>query len=219
MSDQARASSVSVRNAPGREDMKAPDYFVAFSGQSKSYCVGLADLVEPTQITSSTDPAKMSRYYEIFMNSMSQTVSRFGGSVVKSVGDGIWYYFPESSKPNRKFGFLACLECNLAMCEARKAICQRLEEEGLPCLDLRVSSDYGQVVMFNVNNSSLPDMIGPPLNMCAKINPLAPPNGVVVGGDLHEMVKNFDEYSFKALKGFSIGLKLSYAVYSVSRKQ
>jgi len=156
---------------------------------------------------------------KFFLNATSRIVSRFGGSIIKNVGDGIIYYFPESSKPNRKFGFLACLECDLAICEARNEICQRLQKENLPCLDFRVSSDYGNVVQCSVPNSSQPDMMGPPLNMCAKINRLASPNGVVIGGDLHQVVRHFDDYYFKSMEGYDLGFKYSYAVYSLNRKE
>ena len=200
------------------EAMKPSDYFVAFSGLAKSYCVGLVDIITSSQITASLDHGKMSRYYEIFLNSISRIVSRFGGSVIKNVGDGILYYFPESSKSNRKFGFFACLECDLEICDARNDICQRLQEENLPCLDFRISSDYGNVVLCNVSNSSQPDMMGPPLNMCSKINHLASSNGVVIGGDLYEMVKHFDDYYFKSTKGFDLGFKYLYSVYSLNRK-
>ncbi|MGI0010964.1 MAG: adenylate/guanylate cyclase domain-containing protein [Nitrosopumilaceae archaeon] len=218
MSNPSNIPIGNTKDSIVREEMKAPDYLVAFSGQAKSYCVGLVDIVTSTQIAARLNAGKMSRYYEIFMNSISQIIGRFGGSVIKNVGDGILYFFPESSKPHRKFGFLACLECDLAICEARNPICQRLQEEGLPCLDFRISSDYGNMLICNVI-SSIPDMIGPPLNMCAKINQLAPHNGVVIGGDLYESVKNFDDYYFKPMKGYSLGFKYSYPVYSVNRKK
>ena len=207
-----------AKDGHSNESTKAQDYTVAFSGKSKSYCVGLADIVNSTRIAARLDAEKMSRYYEIFMNSISQIVSRFQGSVIKNVGDAILYYFPESSKPDQKSGFLACLECNLAMCEARDTICTRLHEKDLPSVDFRISSDYGTVVIVRMNNSSLPDMFGPPINMCTKMNLLAPRNGVVIGADLYQMVKYFDDYCFKPIKGYSPGL-YSYDIYSVGRNK
>ncbi len=54
--------------------------------------------------------------------------------------------------------------------------------------------------------------------MCSDINQKASDNGVVIGGDLHERVKSFNEYKFKQIKDFSLGFKFSYPVYSVMRK-
>ena len=61
-------------------------------------------------------------------------------------------------------------------------------------------------------------MIGPPVNMCSKINHAAPTNGTVIGGDLYSMVHKFDDYKFKEVKGFSLGFKHSYPVYEIHRR-
>jgi len=62
------------------------------------------------------------------------------------------------------------------------------------------------------------DMIGPPVNMCSKINHLAAKNQFVIGGDLFQIIKKFKVYQFKEINDFSLGFKLSYPVYSVSYK-
>jgi len=67
-------------------------------------------------------------------------------------------------------------------------------------------------------NSSSVDLIGTPINICSKINPQAPVNGIIIGGDLHEIVKDFDGYYFKKAEPFSVGLKNSYPIYSLRRK-
>ena len=199
-------------------DMKIPDYLVAFSTQAQNYCVGLVDMVNSTKISADIGPKKITRYYQIFLNSMSKILSRFGGFVIKNMGDCLVYYFPESSKPNNRFGLMSCLECSLAMIESRNYLCEKLVDEGLPCLDYRVSADYGSVILMKSNDSSSLDMIGPPINMCSKINRCAPPNGLVIGGDLFQMVKSFSDYKFKQTKDYSIGFKYSYPVYNVTRK-
>ena len=199
-------------------NMKPEDYMVAFSGNTENYCIGIVDMVNSTKIAATLGNKKIQAYYEIFLNSMSNMLSRFGGVVIKNVGDCLVYYFPESSKSNRKFGFMACLESCLAMTERHDDICKILNQNNLPCINYRISADYGSVVLMKSSNSDSIDMIGPPINMCSKINHAAQPNGVVVGGDLHSMVKHFDDYKFKEVKGFSIGFKHLYPVYEVYRK-
>ena len=199
-------------------EMSASDYLVAFSGQTENYCVGMVDMVDSTKVVSTIGNAKISGYYQIFLNSMSKILSRFGGFVIKNVGDCLVYYFPESSKKNRKFGFMSCLECSLAMIERHGDICKALNQNNLPCVDYRVSADYGSVVIMRANDSESLDMIGPPVNMCSKINHAATTNGIVIGGDLYSMVRHFDDYKFKGVKDYSLGFKHSYPVYSVDRK-
>ncbi len=198
-------------------NMSTSDYLVAFSGQTKNYCVGMVDMVNSTKMAATLGPARISRYYQIFLNSMSKILSRFGGFVIKNVGDCLFYYFPESSKSNRKFGFMSCLECSLAMIENHDDICNVLNRNDLPCVDYRISVDYGLVVLMRANNSQSLDMLGPPVNMCSKINHAATTNGAVIGGDLYTVVKNFNDYKFKKIEEFSLGFKHSYPVYSVRR--
>ncbi|MDH3313264.1 MAG: adenylate/guanylate cyclase domain-containing protein [Nitrosopumilus sp.] len=199
-------------------NISASDYMVAFSGNTEHYCVGLVDIVNSTKISASLGNGNISQYYEIFLNSMSKILSRFGGFVIKNVGDCLVYYFPESSKSNRKFGFMSCLECSIAMTEYHDAICKKMYDKQLPPIDYRISADYGSVVLMQSNNSSSIDMIGPPVNMCSKINYAAATNCAVIGGDLYSMVKKFDDYKFNEVKGFSLGFKHSYPVYEICRK-
>ena len=90
---------------------------------------------------------KASKYYQFFLNSMAKIVSRFGGFVIKNVGDCLLYYFPESSKSQRKFGFFSCIECCLSMAESHDTICEKLWQEGLPPVNYRISADYGSVII------------------------------------------------------------------------
>jgi class 3 adenylate cyclase len=177
----------------------------------------MVDMADSTKMAATLGNAKISTYYQIFLNSMSKIVSRFGGVVIKNIGDCLVYYFPESSNINRKFGFMSSLECSLAMIERHDDICKALSQNNLPCVDYRVSADYGSVVIMRANNSESLDMIGPPVNMCNKINQTASRNGIVIGGDLHLMVKHFGDYKFNEVKGYSLGFKNSYPIYSLGR--
>ena len=70
---------------------------------------------------------------------------------------------------------------------------------------------------MKTQSSVVNDLIGPPVNMCAKINHRAQNNGYVIGGDFHEHVKTLHDYNFNQQQGFSIGLKYSYPIYAVKR--
>lgn len=198
--------------------MAVTDYIVTFSDNSKNYCVGVVDMVNSTKMTSILGASRMAEYYKIFLNSMAKILGRYGGSVIKNIGDCLVYYFPESSKTHRKFGFISCLECSLEMIENHDNICNFLKKERLPNVDYRISLDYGSVVLMKSNNSPLIDMIGPPINMCSKINRTAESNGMVIGGDLFSIVKGYDDYKFKEIKGLSLGFKHSYPIYQVQRR-
>jgi len=200
------------------KDKEKPNYLVDFSGESDNYCVGFVDIANSTQISVLLRQEKMSKYYEIFLNSMANIVERFGGFVIKNIGDSLLFYFPES-RYARRYSFMSCIECSLTMIDSRELINNKVKNEDLPFLNYRVSADYGKVTIIKSDNSSSIDIIGIPVNICSKINPSAPQNGAVVGSDLYQLVKDCDDYNYNQIKAYSVGLKQSYPIYSVQRKK
>ena len=198
---------------------KLSNYVVDFSGESKNYCVGFVDIVNSTKIAASLNQEKMSKYYEIFLNSMANIVERFNGFVIKNIGDSLLYYFPESSESSSKNGFLSCIESCLTMIDSNELINTKVKNEGLPSLNYRVSADYGKVTIIKSENSSVNDIVGVPVNICSKINGRASLNGAVIGSDLYQLVKDFDDYHYNQIEAYSVGLKQLYPIYSVQRKK
>ena len=178
---------------------ETPHYVVNFLETSQSYCVGLVDIVNSTKISASLTSKKLSRYYEVFLNSMAQIIEKFGGYVIKNIGDSLLFYFPEPSKSFQGYDFKNCLECGLA-------------------INYRISADYGEVSIMKTNDSSSIDVFGTPVNMCTKINRAAPKNSIVIGGDLYRSAKKLDNYNYSMINSYSAGLKFMYPIYSVKRK-
>jgi len=56
------------------------------------------------------------------------------------------------------------------------------------------------------------------VNICSKINGSASKNGAVIGSDLYQIVKDYDNYQYDEIEAYSVGLKQSYPIYSVQRK-
>ena len=189
-------------------------YLVKFSGKEIAVVVGMVDMVLSTKICAQLGPSKAAKYYQIFINSMSKIISMYDGIVIKNMGDCLMFYFPCSSTKDKYFE--NCLNAGTALLDLQSFICDHLHEMGLPCIDYRVSLDYGNVLIMNSNISSISDMIGPPINMCAKINRSAKQNEMVIGGDLYEIVKKKNQFKFKNASEYNIGFRHSYPVYKVS---
>ncbi len=207
---------VSDKKVQEQEKKKGDSYLVTFSGKEISVVVGIVDMVDSTKICAKLGPAKASTYYQVFINSMSKILSRYNGIVIKNIGDCLLYYFPWGEKIKGGY-YENCINASNSLLESHDIICDHLDNEDLPCLNYRVSMDYGNVIMMDPNLSSISDMIGTPVNMCSKINRLAKENEMVVGGDLYETVKKDKQYKFKAIKGWNIGFRLSYPVYAVTK--
>jgi len=211
--DSLSAVIKKVKANPG-----TPNYVVNFLETSQSYCIGLVDIVNSTKISASLTPHKLSKYYEVFLNSMAQIVEKYGGFVIKNIGDSLLFYFPDSSKSTNSYDFKNCLECGLSMIEEHENINKILKKEKLPSLNYRISADYGEVSIMKINGSSNIDVFGTPVNMCTKINHAAPKNSIVIGSDLYRTAKKLDSYSYRMINSYSVGMKFVYPVYYVSRK-
>ena len=196
---------------------------IYFADQSNGYyCICFVDMVNSTQIIAKiADGNKIKKYYQIFLNAMATLAKNFGAKVIKNVGDALIFYFPDTLHIENITAFKEVLECCTAIIAAHEFINIRLEAEGLPPVSYRISADYGRVEVATTVTSGAEDLFGPTVSMCAKINSQAEPNGIVIGGDLYEIMKRFSfkEYYFKEVgKKWPIGIRYSYPVYSVLRK-
>jgi len=191
---------------------------ITFSEISSHCCVGIADIVNSTRMTTKLPNEKISQYYSVFLNTMASTARRYGAIVVKNIGDSLLYYFPDTSDSTKKFGFMKSLECCLAMIDAHHSINERLHALKLPSMDYRISCDYGKISFARSFGSTNDDIFGTPVNVCAKINPMAVPNSTIIGGDMYRIVTGIPDYHFKEIKPFSLGFTLDYPVYLVRRK-
>jgi CheY-like chemotaxis protein len=115
----------------------------------------------------------------------------------------------------------------MTLTEAHALINNLMLREGIPGVDYRVSVDYGRLEVALTKTSVGNDFFGPTMNLCVKINSKAPLNGLVVGGDLHEIMRKYSPlhsaYHFEEMKEEgvghkSFGLSKTYPVFLVKRK-
>lgn len=212
-------STKSISKQINQEKQQTPHYMIDFLETSQNYCVGIVDMIASTKIAASLNQRKLSKYYEIFLNSMAEIIEKFDGYVIKNIGDCLLYYFPDSPRSNQNQGFLNYLECSMKMVDEHKKINQKTKKENLPSLSYRISGDYGKVTIMKTNYSNSIDVLGTPVNMCTKINHSADKNGIVIGSDLYRLVKNLKNYHYQMINSYSIGLKYMYPIYSVHYKK
>ena len=214
-----RKSSFKLQNTTAlkTKSVQKENYSVIFSPETEDHCVGMVDMVNSTKISAMLQSDKMARYYQVFLNSMSRIINEHDGKIIKNIGDCLLFYFPNQSNSTQEEYLIKCLECSFKMVSIHDVICQQLRNENLPCLDYRISIDYGKVILMKINNSESIDMIGTPINLCAKINHNAPPNGIVAGGDIYEMIRKIGKYQFEQIESYSFGFKFDYSIYIVNK--
>src|ERR671918_77659 len=206
---------------------------ISFLDRSLNCCIGFVDMVNSTSNIAEivSDRRIIGKYYSIFINTMAVLAKNYGAKIVKSAGDALIFYFPDSSDPTNEAAFKDILECFTTMILARDIINAKLHSEGgnLPSVSYRISADYGRVeVATSTSSKGREDLFGSTMNICAKINSMAEPNGIVIGGDLYQIIKSFSSfvnnnnnngYEFKELRGgYSMGFDNVYPVYRVLSK-
>jgi two-component system, OmpR family, response regulator ChvI len=196
---------------------------VSFLDHSQNYCVCFVDMVNSTKATAEiSNRQKIGQYYSIFINTMAVLAKNYGAKIVKNAGDALIFYFPDSSDSANEVAFKDILECFTTMILAHDIINAKLHSENLPSVSYRISADYGRVEVATSTSSKGEDLFGSTMNICAKINSMAEPNGIVIGGDLYQIIKSFsfiNGYEFRELRGgYSIGFSHRYPVYRALSK-
>jgi len=156
---------------------------------------------------------------------MAAIARNFGANVIKNSGDSLIYYFPETvDSSDNIHAFKNVFECGLTMLSVNPIVNTKLqkEDDGLPNLSYRVSADYGRVEVATSLTSASEDLFGPTVNLCAKINSKAEPNGMVIGDNLYQFTKNLcdDDYNFDKIDEYPIDDNSvnQYSVYSLTSK-
>jgi two-component system, OmpR family, response regulator ChvI len=194
---------------------------ISFLDRCMKCCVCFVDMVNSTQVTLQiSDRQKVRQYYSIFINTMAILARNYNAKIVKNAGDALIFYFPETSDSSNETAFKNMLECFTTMLSSRDIINAKLHSESLPSVSYRISADYGRVEIAKSTSSRTEDLFGSPMNICAKINSMAEPNGIVIGGDLYQMIESFSfipAHEFKELEGgYSIAFDNKYPVYTVA---
>jgi len=189
------------------------DNMISFEEISKNYCVGIVDVVNSTKIVSKLSQEEASIYYSVFLNTIGYIAQTHGAKVVKNIGDGVLFYFPKDSTKKPK----CPIKCTTKMLEASEMMNKIFQKRKMPKIQYRISLDYGPLMMAKCITSSCKDIFGPTVNLCAKLNHIAKPNGLVIGSDMYQIVKKSKQYQFTEENDFQSTLKQDYPVYSVEK--
>ena len=215
MAQKLQESLIEIKE---KEDVikQQEDILLHFSDHSETYCVGMIDIMNSTKICASLSDSETSEFYKIFLNSIGLVIKNFGGIVTKNIGDALLFYFSLDNAKEEDI-LKRCLDCCLALGEEHDKIMENIEKQNLPLFDYRISATYGIVRVAKTSTSPVNDIFGSTVNRCAKINRSSSANGVVIGEDYYNLVKDFDGYFFKKVESELISPEHEYVVYAVSK--
>lgn len=105
-------------SARGRMSWNVGNEEIAFSGKVQKCCVCFMDMVG-SKISSDLTAAHLSKYYEIFLNTIARIAGNFGAKIIKNAGDALIFYFDSTElqdDPSKRMrNFKNVLECCLTI--------------------------------------------------------------------------------------------------------
>jgi len=193
------------------------DMLLKFSQHEQNDCVGVIDMSDSTRISSKLSDQDVTKLYEIFLNFMAKIIRQYDGEVVKNIGDALMFRFSKVDiKEDKELKNI--LECCLSMIESHSKLQEELKAQNMPKLDYKISVTYGPVKVAESTTSNISDVFGPTVNRCFKINSLCPKNSIIIGDNMHKIMKNFNEYEFTELCVIELKQKYGYNVFEVTRR-
>ena len=148
------------------------------------------DLVNSTNITLSLPEEKVVKLITSFAQEMAYTVTQFGGYMLKFVGDAVLAYFnADNALVYPADNIVNCAKSMIRV--LNEAINPVLNENDYPTLSAKIGIDAGEnmIVRYGSDKTkSHVDILGASMNMAAKIQNMAEPNEILIGGDVYARV-------------------------------
>lgn len=149
----------------------------------------MCDLVRSSDLAARLDPEEFAALLVSYRERCAAMVAHNGGYISRYVGDGILACFGYPRAGGRDAQ--AAVTCGLAIAREIRALATTTSLLGGSELAVRVGIETGVVVAGRLGPEEameLDALVGTAPNMAARIQELAPPNGVVIGETVHELV-------------------------------
>ena len=157
------------------------------------------DLVGSTDITLSLPEEKVAIIISSFAQEMAEVIRQHDGYVLKFVGDAVIGYFVAEALPLLAAdNAVNCAKSLVAVIE--KGMNPILNQYDYPELKVKIGMDYGKNIIVRYGSDkeySHVDILGPSMNIAAKIQHTALPNQILIGEDVYTRLHPTMQQSFE----------------------
>ncbi|MHA7647257.1 adenylate/guanylate cyclase domain-containing protein [Nitrosopumilus sp. S4] len=159
------------------------------------------DLVGSTTMTLEMPEEKIAIIVSSFSQEMAAVIRQHHGYVLKFVGDAVIGYFVAEN--NALLAADNAVNCAKSMITViQKGINPILNQYDYPDLMVKIGVDFGQniVVRYGADQeNSHVDLMGPAMNIAAKIQNMAKPNQILIGNDVYERIHPKTQKAFSQI--------------------
>ncbi len=151
--------------------------------ERRQLTVFFADLVGSTALAHQLDPEDLRDLMRLYATLSAEVVGRFGGTLAEVAGDGTIVYFghPKAFEDAAERAILA----GLALIEGLRGL-------ALPApVEVRIGIASGLMIVGDLIETAgirQREIVGSPANLAARLQKLAPPNGVVIAAATKRLV-------------------------------
>jgi class 3 adenylate cyclase len=176
--DNERATALARRAAPGRGD-----------GHRALVTMLFADIAQSTELLESRGPEAMRDVLRIYRNAATESIDRFGGSILQFAGDGVVASFghPVAHEDDAQRAVLA----GLALLERVAASGPQVRAALGTDVAVRVGVHSGRVVVAELTaGESAPDIVGSAANVAARLQSEARTGTIVISDATRRLVED-----------------------------
>ncbi|MHC2427103.1 class 3 adenylate cyclase/energy-coupling factor transporter ATP-binding protein EcfA2 [Bradyrhizobium elkanii] len=180
----------------------------AVSAERRQLTVMFCDMVGSTLLSEQFDPEDVRDMIASFREKCVSVVKRYEGFAARYVGDGILVYFgyPNAHEDDAERSVRAALEIVRTLSSARTSDARDVASRGP---SVRIGIATGLVVVGDLVGQDTEEhdsAVGETPNLAARLQALAPPDGVVIASSTQSLLKgkfDYQDFGFHALKGIS----------------
>lgn len=188
-------------------------------GERRQITVAFCDFVDSTGLSERHDPEDARAILQAFQTVCIKAIERFGGAVSGYRGDAILAQFgyPVAIEKAPE----AAVRAGLAILEGIQALEGDMKQQYGEALHVRIGIQTGMVVIGDMGSQRFKEsaaLVGEAPNVAARLQALAPPDTIVIGGATEMLLNN--RFELRPLGGQSLkGLSKEILAYEVIRER
>jgi len=165
------------------------EFAAASAAERRQLTVLFVDIVDSTSLSERIDPEEFLGIIRGYRGICDERIRRYGGRTGSTIGDGLLAYFglPQAHEDDPERAVHAALSIAAAMRERKFPT----SEVGHVLIGVRIAVNTGMVVVGNltVEPTENSEVFGSSVNIAARLQGIAPVNGVVIGADTYKLVR------------------------------
>ena len=160
--------------------------------------VMFVDLVGSTDMSLSLPEEKVAMIVSSFAQEMAIAVKQHSGYTLKFVGDAVIGYFIHKSALMASDNAISCAQTMIKIIE--DGINPILNNYDYPDLFIKIGVDYGDSMVMRYGNDKMRshvDLLGPVMNIAAKVQNKAKPQQIMIGEDIFNKIHPSTQKTFE----------------------